>query len=100
MTRRLVIVESPAKARTIAGYLGEGYVVEASVGHIRDLPQPSELPADESSKGQVPVDCTNVPNDPILLALADAARDWASAQDFDQLRSALIGLLSMTNHRP
>ena len=61
---------------------------------------PSELPADESSKGQVPVDCTNVPNDPILLALADAARDWASAQDFDQLRSALIGLLSMTNHRP
>jgi DNA topoisomerase-1 len=44
--RRLVIVESPAKARTIAGYLGEGYDVEASVGHIRDLPQPSDLPAD------------------------------------------------------
>jgi DNA topoisomerase-1 len=48
--RRLVIVESPAKARTIAGYLGEGYEVEASVGHIRDLPQPSELPA-ELKKG-------------------------------------------------
>ncbi|MFN8075342.1 MAG: type I DNA topoisomerase [Kineosporiaceae bacterium] len=48
--RRLVIVESPAKARTIAGYLGEGYEVEASVGHIRDLPQPSELPA-EMKKG-------------------------------------------------
>jgi len=45
-TRRLVIVESPAKARKIAGYLGDGYDVEASVGHIRDLPQPSELPAD------------------------------------------------------
>lgn len=44
--RKLVIVESPAKARTIAGYLGDGYDVEASVGHIRDLPQPSELPAD------------------------------------------------------
>ncbi|KQX61629.1 type I DNA topoisomerase [Angustibacter sp. Root456] len=44
--RRLVIVESPAKAKTIAGYLGEGYDVEASVGHIRDLPQPSELPSD------------------------------------------------------
>jgi len=43
--RRLVIVESPAKAKTIKGYLGPGYVVEASVGHIRDLPQPSELPA-------------------------------------------------------
>jgi len=48
--RRLVIVESPAKARTIASYLGPGYDVEASVGHIRDLPQPSELPA-EMKKG-------------------------------------------------
>ena len=46
MPRKLVIVESPAKARTIAGYLGDSYTVEASVGHIRDLPQPSELPAD------------------------------------------------------
>ena len=45
-TRKLVIVESPAKARTIAGYLGDDYDVEASVGHIRDLPQPSDLPAD------------------------------------------------------
>lgn len=36
---KLVIVESPAKARKIGGYLGDGYVVEASVGHIRDLPQ-------------------------------------------------------------
>jgi len=37
-TRRLVIVESPHKARTIAGYLGQGYVVESSIGHIRDMP--------------------------------------------------------------
>ena len=36
---KLVIVESPAKARKIGGYLGDDYVVEASVGHIRDLPQ-------------------------------------------------------------
>jgi DNA topoisomerase I len=35
---RLVIVESPAKAKTISGYLGPGYTVEASFGHIRDLP--------------------------------------------------------------
>ncbi|HIZ34693.1 MAG TPA: type I DNA topoisomerase, partial [Candidatus Ruania gallistercoris] len=48
--RKLVIVESPAKARTIAGYLGSGFEVEASVGHIRDLAQPSELPA-EMKKG-------------------------------------------------
>ena len=48
--RKLVIVESPAKARTIAGYLGDDFDVEASVGHIRDLPQPSELPA-EMKKG-------------------------------------------------
>ena len=43
---KLVIVESPAKGRTISGYLGKEYEVEASIGHIRDLPQPSELPAD------------------------------------------------------
>ncbi|GAA4905004.1 type I DNA topoisomerase [Streptomonospora salina] len=43
---RLVIVESPAKAKTIAGYLGRGYVVESSIGHIRDLPtKAAEVPA-------------------------------------------------------
>jgi DNA topoisomerase I len=41
-----VIVESPAKARTIAGYLGPGYVVESSIGHIRDMPdKAAEIPA-------------------------------------------------------
>jgi DNA topoisomerase I len=45
MTKSLVIVESPAKARTIAGYLGRDYAVESSVGHIRDLPgKASEIP--------------------------------------------------------
>src|SRR4249919_2251409 len=44
--RRLVIVESPAKAKTIAGYLGRGYTVESSIGHIRDLPTgAAEIPA-------------------------------------------------------
>ncbi|ROO91048.1 DNA topoisomerase I [Actinocorallia herbida] len=43
---RLVIVESPAKAKKIAGYLGNGYVVESSIGHIRDLPEnAAEVPA-------------------------------------------------------
>src|SRR5206468_47977 len=47
----LVIVESPAKARTIAGFLGNDFVVESSVGHIRDLPRnAADVPA--SVKGE------------------------------------------------
>src|SRR6476469_1762339 len=59
--RRLVIVESPAKAKTIAGYLGKDYDVEASVGHIRDLPNPSELPAEmkKAPYGKFAVDVDN-----------------------------------------
>ena len=48
--RKLVIVESPAKARKIAEFLGGDFEVEASVGHIRDLPNPRDLPA-ELKKG-------------------------------------------------
>src|SRR5689334_25180945 len=45
--KRLVIVESPAKAKTIAGYLGKDFVVESSVGHIRDLPErAADIPAE------------------------------------------------------
>ncbi|HTU72419.1 MAG TPA: toprim domain-containing protein, partial [Trebonia sp.] len=41
-----MIVESPAKARTIAGYLGKDYVVESSIGHIRDMPdKAADIPA-------------------------------------------------------
>jgi DNA topoisomerase-1 len=59
--RRLVIVESPTKARKIASFLGSGYDVEASVGHIRDLPTPSELPAEEKKGrfGKFAVDVDN-----------------------------------------
>lgn len=44
--KSLLIVESPSKVKTIGGYLGDAYIVESSMGHIRDLPQPSELPAE------------------------------------------------------
>ena len=45
--KKLVIVESPAKARKIGEYLGDGFIVEASVGHIRDLPQrAADIPKD------------------------------------------------------
>ena len=39
MSKKLLIVESPAKAKTIAKYLGDAFTVKSSVGHIRDLPK-------------------------------------------------------------
>src|SRR4051794_1637671 len=59
VAHKLVIVESRAKARTIGGYLGQGYVVESSIGHIRDLPQSAaETPAKIKDKpwGRLAVD--------------------------------------------
>jgi DNA topoisomerase-1 len=67
-----VIVESPAKAKTIKGYLGPGYVVEASVGHIRDLPSgAAEVP--EKYTGEVRRLGVDVENDfqPIYVVNAD-----------------------------
>ncbi len=60
-TKKLVIVESPAKAKTIAQYLGDGYEVQASVGHIRDLVEPKNLPAElkKGSLGKFSVDVDN-----------------------------------------
>ncbi len=60
-TKKLVIVESPAKAKTIAQYLGEGYEVQASVGHIRDLIEPKNLPPElkKGSLGKFSVDVEN-----------------------------------------
>ena len=62
MSKTLVIVESPAKAKTISKYLGSDYIVKSSVGHIRDLPKgkskkpaqrntiPKDLPDDAESE--------------------------------------------------
>ena len=50
--KALLIVESPSKVKTISGYLGGEFLVDSSMGHIRDLPQPSELP-ENLKKGPV-----------------------------------------------
>ncbi len=54
MTNNLVIVESPAKAKTISKYLGNEYVVKSSVGHVRDLPK---------GKTKKPAKRTSIPKD-------------------------------------
>jgi len=62
VAHKLVIVESPAKARTIGGYLGSDYVVESSIGHIRDLPNnAADTPAKIKDKpwGRLAVDVDN-----------------------------------------
>ena len=62
MAHKLVIVESPAKARKIAEYLGAGFVVESSIGHIRDLPNnAADTPAKIKDKpwGRLAVDVEN-----------------------------------------
>jgi len=60
-SKKLVIVESPAKAKTIAQYLGDGYEVQASVGHIRDLVEPKNLPPElkKGSLGKFSIDVEN-----------------------------------------
>ena len=72
---RLVIVESPAKARTIAGYLGKDFVVESSVGHIRDLPnRSSDVPKEKRARyGKLGVDVENG-FEPLYVVDADKKR--------------------------
>jgi DNA topoisomerase-1 len=88
--RRLVIVESQTKAKTIEGYLGAGYDVQASVGHIRDLPTPSELPAGEK-KGRFGKFAVDVDNDfePYYVVDADKKKKVAelkrALKDADEL---------------
>ncbi|MEO8283359.1 MAG: toprim domain-containing protein, partial [Pseudarthrobacter sp.] len=94
--KKLVIVESPAKSKTIAKYLGEGFIVEASIGHIRDLPQPSELPAElkKTSVGKFAVD---IENDfkPYYVVSADKRKKVtelkAALKDADELYLATDG---------
>ena len=61
-SHKLVIVESPAKAKTISKYLGNDYTVLASIGHIRDLVDPKDLPADKK-KGSLAKFSIDIEND-------------------------------------
>ena len=88
---KLVIVESPSKARTIAGYLGKGYVVESSVGHIRDMPdRAAEIPpSTAASRG--PGSGVNVDDDfePLYVVHSDKRQQVAKLKsllkDADEL---------------
>ncbi|SJN15803.1 DNA topoisomerase I [Microbacterium esteraromaticum] len=58
--KKLVIVESPTKMRSIQGYLGDGYEVLSSVGHIRDLADKKDIPADDKKAyGKYSIDVDN-----------------------------------------
>lgn len=86
MPKKLVIVESPAKAKTIAKYLGDGFEVLASVGHIRDLAEPKELPADKK-KGALAKFSIDVDNgfEPYYVISA------GKSKTVNELKSALKG---------
>lgn len=73
MTKFLVIVESPAKAKTIKKFLGRGYKVEASMGHVRDLPK-SQMGVDKE-KGFEPKFITIRGKGPVLKKIRKEARD-------------------------
>lgn len=66
----LVIVESPAKAKTIEKYLGDGYVVKASVGHIRDLPK--------SNKNAIDIEAGFVPNYEVVAKKVDIIKELSA----------------------
>ena len=90
--RRLVIVESPAKVKTIAGYLGKGYVVESSFGHIRDLPtKKTEVPAAKRDRFGAPVGVDVEGGfEPLYIVPAGRAKDQvrklkAALKDVDEL---------------
>ncbi len=87
---RLVIVESPAKARTISKYLGRGYTVKASMGHVRDLPKSTlgvEVDDDFAPKYLVPRDKVKVVKD--LKASVQNAREVILATDPDREGEAI-----------
>jgi len=97
--KKLVIVESPAKAKTIAGYLGRDYVVESSIGHIRDLPtSASEIPAAVKDKPWARLG-VNVDEDFEPIYVVDARKKKVVADLKAKLRSADELLLATDEDR-
>ena len=91
MSKRLVIVESPAKARTIARFLGQGFTVDSSIGHIRDLPDSAaQIPANLKKEPWARLG-VNVENDfePLYVVPADKKKKVAELKkilaDADEL---------------
>lgn len=87
---RLVIVESPAKARTLSRYLGRGYDVEASMGHVRDLPKSTmgvDVDNDFTPKYLVPRDKSKRVKE--LKSLVQKAREVILATDPDREGEAI-----------
>ena len=87
----LVIVESPAKAKTIRGYLGRDYIVEASVGHIRDLPHGAdEIPKDLKKESWAKIG-VNVDQDfePLYVVSPDKKKQVSKLKDLLAGASAL-----------
>ena len=97
--RRLVIVESPAKAKTIAGYLGKDYMVESSIGHIRDLPHgAAEIPAAHKSEPWARLG-VNVDNEFEPLYVVDPKKKSVVADLRAKLKSADELLLATDEDR-
>jgi len=86
LAKKLVIVESPAKAKTISKYLGKDFEVLASVGHIRDLAEPKELPADKK-KGPLGKFSIDVDNDFLPYYTISAGK----SKTVTELKNALKG---------
>src|SRR3954465_12442112 len=97
--KKLVIVESPAKAKTIAGYLGPDYVVESSIGHIRDLPHnASEIPAKLKGESWARLG-VNVDNDFEPLYVVDSRKKKVVTDLKAKLKSADELLLATDEDR-
>jgi DNA topoisomerase-1 len=92
MAKPLVIVESPAKAKTLARFLGDAYRIEASYGHVRDLPErASEVPAEIRQKkwGRMAVD-TDGDFTPYYVVPADKKKQVAALKAAVKQASELL----------